>query len=84
MGFFLLTPKDMGPVGPHTIPIFESLKIWEWYGNSMVDSRTPYPSSHKSWVSGKWGPNLQYFCFLSILGDFPTMIMGERINDPNL
>ena len=46
----------------------------------MVDSRTPYPSSHKSWFSGKWDPNLQYFCFLSILGDFPTMIMGERVN----
>ncbi len=25
----------MGPLGPHTIPMFESLKIWEWYGNSM-------------------------------------------------
>ena len=30
-------PKDMGPPkmvsGTHTIPMFESLKIWEWYGS---------------------------------------------------
>ncbi len=39
MGFFYWTTKDMGPPkmgsGTHTIPMFESLKIWEWYGNSM-------------------------------------------------